>query len=187
MNIDPGSIAQNCYDRINLVNTMRQLWMQHVMWTRSFIISTAANLGDLQLVIKRLLRNPTDFAKVLAKYYGEEKAKRFEALLTEHLAIAGNLVNAAKAGDTDTVNSERKKWYANADEIAGFLAAINPYWSRQEWQRMLHDHLKITETEAVARLTGQYASDIAQYDIVEDQALMMADYMAEGIRKQFSL
>jgi hypothetical protein len=186
MYINPNN-SVNCNNRINLINTFRKLWSEHVMWTRSFIISTAANLGDLQLVTKRLLRNPTDFAAALKKYYGAEKAAKFDTLLTEHLMIGAALVNAAKAKDTETADEQRKKWYANADEIADFLSSMNPYWSKNEWQMMLYDHLKMTEDEAVKRLNGEYAKDIAQYDIIEDQALMMADYMADGIAKQFKI
>lgn len=167
------------------INLFRKLWQEHVLWTRSLIISTAADLGDLQYVTKRLLRNPTDFYTALKPFYGEEKARRFERLLTDHLVTASKLVNAAKAGDTEAADEERKKWYANADEIAKFLASINPYWSENEWKLMLHEHLKLTEDEATYRLHGQYAKDIALYDIIEDQALMMADYMAKGIKKQF--
>lgn len=180
-----GNYLADCGKRIQWIKTFRKLWSEHVMWTRSFIISTAAELGDLQLVTKRLLRNPKDFADVLKKVYGEEKANQFAALLTEHLTIAADLVNAAKAGDAATADEKRKKWYANADEIAAFLVSINPNWSKSQWQMMLHDHLKVTEEEAGYRLSGQYAKDIAIYDVVEDQALMMADYMAEGIVKQF--
>ncbi len=187
MYMNTGNSPQNCSDRIALINAFRKLWEQHVMWTRSFIISTASNLGDLEPVTKRLLRNPTDFANTLTKYYGSEEAKKFASLLTEHIVIAANIVNAAKAGDTNTVNEERKKWYANADKIAGFLAGLNPYWSKSEWQIMMYDHLKLLETQVIERLQGQYAKDIAQYDIIEDQALMMADSMAEGIRKQFNI
>lgn len=176
-----------CNKQIELINTFRKLWEQHVMWTRSFVISSAANLGDLEPVVRRLLRNPTDFAKALSKYYGGDKAKKFENLLTQHLLIAGNIVNAAKAGNTDTVNEERKKWYVNADQLAEFLASINPYWNRQEWQMMLYDHLKLLEVQVTERLTGQFAKDVAQYDIIEDQALMMGDLMANGIKKQFGL
>lgn len=187
MYLESVSTPKSCNTQIELINTFRKLWEQHVMWTRSFLISAAANLGDLEPVTNRLLRNPTDFAKVLSKYYGEEKARRFESLLTEHIVIAASIVNAAKAGNTDMVNEERKKWYANADQIAEFLSSLNPYWSRTEWQMMLYDHLKLLEVEVVERLQGQFAKDVAQYDIIEDQALMMGDLMASGIKKQFNL
>ncbi|WP_457945223.1 hypothetical protein [Caproiciproducens sp. LBM24188] len=76
---------ENCKIPIGIFNTFRKLWTQHVMWTRSFIISTAADLGDLQPVTNRLLRNPADFAKALLPYYGEERAKQFSDLLTKQL------------------------------------------------------------------------------------------------------
>ena len=38
-----------------LMNRLRQLWGQHVYWTRFFIISTADQLEDLQTVTDRLL------------------------------------------------------------------------------------------------------------------------------------
>ncbi len=182
-----SDISAKCKMQINLINTLRKLWMEHVFWTRSFIISTAAGLGDLPYVTRRLLRNPGDFADVLRPLYGADIAGRFSDLFTEHLTIAGSLVNNAKAGNTQAANEDRAKWYANANQIAAFLASINPYWSQAEWQRLLYDHLKITETEAVERLTDQYEKDVALFDAIEDQALMMADYMAAGIRKQFNI
>jgi hypothetical protein len=172
---------------INLNNTFRRLWEQHVLWTRSFIISTAANLGDLQPVTKRLLQNPGDFADELRRFYGDEKAKAFAKLLTEHLLIAAKLVNDAKAGNRAAAEADRKSWYQNADNLADFLAEINPYWDRQVWRSMLYDHLKMTESEASLRLNGQFAGDVVLYDSIENQALKMADYMAEGIRRQFHL
>ncbi|MGN1059147.1 MAG: acetylglutamate kinase [Clostridia bacterium] len=176
---------RSCENIIMLNNTFRQLWEQHIMWTRSFIISTADNLGDLDPVTKRLLRNPSDFAAVLKTYYGNEQAGEFQRLFEEHLLIAADLVNQAKEGHADGVEAAREKWYQNADEIAVFLSEINPYWSRREWSRMLNEHLEMTEEEAVTRLQGQFQRNVALYDDIEHQALAMADYMTKGILKQF--
>ena len=82
--------------QICLMNQLRQLWGQHVYWTRFAIISTAADLDDSDPVTKRLLRNPKDFAKLFAPIFGMKTAKRFEELFTWHLLIAADLVNAAK-------------------------------------------------------------------------------------------
>ena len=175
----------NSANPIMIMNTFRKLWQQHVMWTRSFIISTAENLEDLDLVTKRLLRNPSDFADVLKMFYGSQKADQFKVLFEQHLLIAADLVNNAKAGNVEGADEARKKWYANADEIAEFLSSINPYWSKEEWQMLLYDHLKMTGKEATLRLNKQYADDINIFDDIEDEALRMADYMTSGIRKQF--
>ncbi len=174
------------YTPLNIINMFRNLWEQHGLWTRSFIISTAADLPDLQFVTDRLLRNPSDFAAVLQPFY-KEQSKEFERLLKSHLTIAAQLVNDAKKGDTKAVDIDRKNWYANADQIAYFLSSINPYWSYEQWDDMLRMHLKLVEDEAVKRLKGQYAQDVALYDTIEEQALEMADLMSYGIISQFRL
>lgn len=177
----------HCLKPIQLTNIFRKLWMEHVFWTRLFIISAADNLSDLQFTTNRLLRNPVDFANELSPYYGYETAKRFEKLLTDHLTIAAKLVNDAKAGNTRAADSDRRNWYRNADEIAAFLSDISPYWEKQKWQSLLYDHLRMTEQEATYRLNSQYPSDIAEFDQIENEALVMADYMTKGIRDQFKI
>ena len=183
----------NCYPvhkkitkaELELSNQLRMLWEQHIVWTRMLIISTVSNLPDVELVTDRLLRNPTDFAMTLEPFYGEAIASKFGDLLTKHLTIAAELVNAAKAGDEKAAADAEKMWYANADAIAFFLGSINPYWSQEEWKTMLHEHLALTKTEVVSRLTGDYKTNIAIYDKIENQALGMADVMTKGIVKQF--
>ncbi|OPZ89653.1 MAG: hypothetical protein BWY74_02635 [Firmicutes bacterium ADurb.Bin419] len=168
-----------------LNNYQRLLWEQHVVWTRLTILSIVFGLPDVDLVTKRLLRNPKDFATVLKPLYGEQAAAGFSDLFTNHLVIAAELVKAAKAGDTRAAADTEKRWYANADEIAAFLTRINPYWSEQEWKAMLHQHLALTKSEAVNMLTGKYGEGITIFDQIEKQALEMADVMTYGIIKQF--
>jgi hypothetical protein len=50
---------------------------------------------------------------------------------------------------------------------------------------MMREHLKLTTDEAVARLQGNWAADVAAYDAIHRQALHMADMLSSGIVKQF--
>ena len=99
---------QNCtchFKQAELRDTLRKLWEQHVMWTRSFIISTSSNLGDLTFVTNRLLQNPKDFADVLRPIYGRKKANE----KTGHIArFSGNLmINQASVAASVPVGSAR--------------------------------------------------------------------------------
>ncbi|HHU43077.1 MAG TPA: acetylglutamate kinase [Clostridiales bacterium] len=173
--------------QLEVSNTMRRLWMEHVLWTRFFIVSSAFNLPDLQFVTERLLRNPHDFANELRSLYGQQIAMRFDNLFTSHLTIAAELVNAAKEGDSTEVEKQRELWYQNARDIAKFLGSINPFWSERTWREMLFEHLKMTEDEAVQILTDKYQESIKQYDSIQAQALSMADLMTYGLIRQFQI
>jgi len=50
---------------------------------------------------------------------------------------------------------------------------------------MMHDHLKLTTDEAVARLHGDWVGDVKAYDEVHQQILSMADMLSAGIINQF--
>lgn len=174
-------------NQFEISNTIRRLWIEHVLWTRFFIISTVFNLPDLSFVTKRLLQNPVDFAREFQPLYGKESAMQLQQLFTDHLLIAAQLVNAAKAGDASEVARHRKLWYENAEEIAKFLASINSFWSEYAWRELLFAHLRMTQDEAVFILTGQYENSIKKYDDIQAEALRMADVMTYGIIRQFCI
>ncbi|HET7011250.1 MAG TPA: hypothetical protein VFI11_10775, partial [Anaerolineales bacterium] len=50
---------------------------------------------------------------------------------------------------------------------------------------MWTEHLDATLEEASALLTGDYAAEVAAYDLVHDLALEMADFFSEGVVRQF--
>ena len=173
--------------QLELSNTMIRLWIEHVLWTRMFLISTTFNLPDLTFVTQRLLQNPVDFARVLQPLYGKQTAMQFKQLLADHLLIASQLVNAAKAGDNLEADKQRKLWYKNAEEIAQFLASINPFWKEYTWRELLFDHLRMTEDEAVFLLTGKYENSIKVYDAIQSEAIEMANVMTNGMIRQFNI
>jgi LysM repeat protein len=181
------TIAQSgmVISELSLSNHLRMLWTQHVYWTRLFIVSSLFNLPDAEPVTNRLLRNPKDFADALRPIYGDMAAAKFSDLLTAHLTIAAQLVKAAAAGDHAAAAQYERQWYSNADDIARVLSQLNPYWSEQEWRRLLYDHLAMTKQEAVDYITHQYSNSISTFDRIEKEALVMADYMTAGIRNQY--
>lgn len=175
------------YGQINLMNELRKLWEEHVFWSRLFVVSALGELPDIETTTKRLLRNPADFAKVLEIYYGRPKAGTFRGLFDEHIKIAASIVNNAKQGNNKAVEQYSRLWENNADQIAAFLAGINPNWPESEWKKSLHDHLRMITDMVIARLSGEYMKDSMIFDMIEEQALEMADAMAAGIISQFNI
>ncbi|PUB08468.1 acetylglutamate kinase [Paenisporosarcina sp. OV554] len=170
---------------LELRNTMRLLWEQHVYWTRIVITSLINDSADLDAVLTRLLRNAPDMGNALKPFYGEQLGDQYSALIKDHLVIAADLVKAAKAGDMQSFESIDKKWHANADDIVNFLSSINPYISQQDMREMFYEHLDLTKKETVFLLQKDYPSSINTFDEIERQALEMADEISLAIIKQY--
>jgi hypothetical protein len=169
---------------MDLRNGMRKLWEDHIVFTRNFIISSVAGLGDVPVVTERLLRNQDDIGSAIKPIYGDEAGKKLAALLRDHILIAAEIVKAAKAKDTKAVDAGQKKWRGNADDIAAFLASANPYWKKPALTEMLYKHLDLTTAEVVSRLKMDWKADIQAYDAGHEHMLMFADMLSEGIIKQ---
>jgi hypothetical protein len=166
-------------------DAMRKLWEDHITWTRVFIISAAADLPDKDAATQRLLQNQVDIGNAIKPFYGAAAGDQLTALLKDHILISADVVAAAKANDQAKLADANKRWFANADQIADFLSKANPKnWPAAEMRTMMHDHLKLTTDEAVARLHGDWAADIAAYDKVHEQILRMADMLSAGIVNQ---
>jgi hypothetical protein len=172
--------------RLALHDKMRRLWEDHITWTRLFIVSATDELPDTAATTRRLLRNQDDIGNAIKPFYGRAAGERLTALLKEHIAIAAELVGAAKSGDQADVERYSAAWYRNANRIAGFLSRANPrHWPRRDMRSMMRDHLDLTLAEAVAHLERDHRADIRAYDRVHRQILTMADMLSDGIAAQF--
>nr|WP_240968130.1 glycosyltransferase [Paenibacillus aquistagni] len=164
---------------------LRKLWIDHTIWTRSYIVSAIAGLEDQSDVLERLLRNQQDIGNAIKPYYGEQAGNKLAELLTEHIVIAGKVVDAAIKGDQAAFTQQNKEWYRNADDIAQFLSSANPNWTKKEIQDLMYVHLQLLTDQVVARLKKDWKADIAAFDKGEEHIIKLADTLTEGIMKQF--
>jgi hypothetical protein len=165
---------------------MRKLWEDHIAWTCLAIVSFAGGLPDFDATAQRLLRNQADIGNAIKPYYGARAATQLTALLRTHILGAVDLLKAAKSGDPAALAAAKQAWYANGDDIARFLNRANPRnWRLATMRSAMRMHLDQTLAEASARLSGDFAADIAAYDEVHHHILVMADALSAGIMKQF--
>ena len=175
--------------RTTFHDAMRKLWEDHIVWTRQYIVSAATETGDLADIgptTDRLLANQVDIGNALEPFYGDAAGTEVTALLRDHILTAAELIAVAKAGDDRGIEVAAAAWYANAHDIAVALHGLNPdHWPLADLDAMMREHLDLTLAEAVARLEGRYADDIAAYDRVHTGILAMADMLSDGIVAQF--
>lgn len=170
---------------MSLKLAMRRLWSDHVVYTRTYIISAIAALQDVQATAARLFRNQEEIGNAIVPFYGKEAGDKLAELLKEHIRIAVELVEAAKTADLKRFEEADKRWTENASQIAIFLSGANPYWPKKDITDLLNLHLKITKEEAVARLSSKWEEDIQKFDEIYTEIMVLADALSDGIVKQF--
>jgi hypothetical protein len=168
-------------------DSMRKLWEDHITWTRNVIISFEVNVPDSSETLPDL--------GAIKPYYGNAAGDELTSLLHDHIAIAGDILQDVKTGNSTKYQTDNARWYANAHDIAVFLSGgtvegstvtLNPpTGSLADWDQMMKDHLDATTAEVVARKTANWTGDVAAYDKVHQQALGMADMLSNGIIANF--
>lgn len=167
---------------LELRNDLRELWAEHVFWTRVVIVGSVADLDDTGASVDRLLENQDALGDAIRPFYGDAAGDELTRLLREHITIALDVVYGASIGNADAAIAE---WYANADEIARFLSDLNPAWGLEDTRQMMRIHLDQTIVEASARLDGDHALEVEASDEIVMHAQHLADTMANGIEAQF--
>jgi hypothetical protein len=165
--------------------SLHDLWVEHIVWTRQYIVAAAAGQPDASFAAERLMRNQEEIGNAIKPLYGDQAGDQLTSQLKDHILIAVDLLEAAKAGDSNAVQQVEQNWYANAEEIATFLSEANPNWTKEDMLNMVNEHLSLTKTEAVARLTGDYATDVTTFDALYQHAVSMGDEFTIGIVNQF--
>lgn len=182
-----SSKSKHCITKsqLALISAMRKLWMEHAFWTKNAIDSILAGSDDTGVVVDRLLRNQDDIGNLIKPYYGIAAGNQLATLLRSHINIAGELVQAVKAGDQTNIERLNQMWYANADQIVAFLSKANPELSEAELKTMFYKHLQQVTDIVMARASGNWAKEVMVYDAGENHLIHIADYLAQGIIKQF--
>jgi hypothetical protein len=172
--------------QVTFHDQMRKLWEDHVTWTRLAIVTFADNSAGFSATATRLLQNQADIGNAVAPFYGTAAGRHLGGLLHDHITIAVQLLQDAKAGDTTDFNAAKTSWYANANQIADFLSAANPrFWPDAVMRADMKEHLDQTLAEAVDELNGNYAASVSDYEAIHLHILAMADLLSSGIMHQF--
>ncbi len=182
---NPGSNNETESERedsiLRLNEDMRLAWLNHVYWTRMYLMSAVADNAEQQAVEERLLETADEITDVFARYLPIATTRQLRNLLTEHIEIAGQIIQALKAKNMSDYDALVQEWYRNANQMATLFANYNPYFGSRETRNMLLNHLDLTREEIEQQVNGEYEQSIDVFRDVEQQALAMADYFARGL------
>ena len=172
-------------EEIDLNNDMRQGWNQHNFWTTMFMTSLFNDLGNKTSTENRLMQTPGDIASVFDKFYPQSMVNRLKQLLTEHTQLAGELMEALQANNTERATQIENQMYQNADQIARMLANANSKYSYDELRRILRMHIETLKNTMTADLNHEFDETVRLVDENEEHLMDLSDALTEGLMEQF--
>lgn len=173
-------------DPVDFQLNMRELWTDHMQWTFLTVNAFFHNPDAVPAYLDRLLRNQQEIGAVFVPFYGQEAGDQLAGLLTTHIQQAVPVLEAARAGDEAALNQALADWYANANEIAGFISDLDPeVWPRSELEEIWRVHIDQTTVYSLDVLNGDYGAAVRDYDQAFDHIMGLADLLSTGIIEQF--
>lgn len=169
------------YDQMNLINDFRALWTDLVVWLRSYMVSVFTGFGDANAIKNRIARIAAEFSQKLQPFFGDEQAKQFQQLFLMYLMHAEAMIVALKENDRQAADSAAVALYKDADNMADFLARINSYWSRDQWQNLFYQLTEMGISEIIALYSGEFEKEISIRSRLLKLALVLGDYTASGV------
>ena len=180
------SINQNqnnyiTYGQMNLINDFRTHWTEFAIWVRSFMVSTVTGFSNITSISNRLYRIPSDLGAMFEPYFGVKVSEQLQHLLLMYIVNTQSLITAENNKDQQAADAAATALYKSSDDIADFLASINPYWNKSQWQYLFNYLNELIITEVIAMLSGEYDKELDIRDRMMKHALVLGNYMASGV------
>jgi hypothetical protein len=164
---------------------MRRVWDDQAIYTRNFIVSTLAMQEDQGPVTQYLIDHQDVIAAAIEPFYGKEASERLAVLLREHVILTADLVRTISEGDIERIPRLRAYWFDNVEQIATYLSTLNPRWNKRQLEDSFTRYLDLTMDEIEGRSIRNWDWDVAAYERVGNHTARLADFLSNGIVKQF--
>lgn len=180
---NPGKVA-------DLKMALRDLYVGHVFWVRSLVISSRlGEKGAVSEADEYGLKNAKAIGQSIAPVYGQAAGEKFATLFVGHYSAVKDYMNAAFAnnfkGNATLKKAAVDKLTKNADAIAAFVSSANPNLPKGTVYGLLVAHAghHIAAIDATAKKDWGGEADV--WDPMVKHIYTLSDALAVAIAKQF--
>lgn len=178
--------AKESTKAVELRQTLRDLWIDHIFWSRNVVLMTKMGSTQVAKVAEdNVVKNARSIANAMSPFYGQPAADKLFGLLAGHYGAVKQYMTASYAGDRAGKEAAAQKISANADQIATFLSGANPNWPKATLMSLLTAHGGHHMAQIDAFANKDYASEAQIWQAMKEHMYTIADALASGIVKQF--
>jgi len=165
---------------------LRDLWVEHVFWIRSYVLAThAGDEAQSKIAEREVVANAKVLANTIAPFYGQPAADALLKLLAGHWGAVRDFNTATVAKSKSGQDKAVANLTSNAREIAKFLSGANPYLPEDAVFGLLaaHGGHHVAQTNQIA--SGDFQDEAATWHAMRKHVMEIADAIADALGKQF--
>ena len=185
-----GQAMPNPAKVANLRMALRDLYINHIFWVRSLVIST--RLGEKKAVSEADeygLENAKAIGLSISPFYGQAAGEKFSSLFVGHYSAVKKYMSAAFAngfrGNATLKKAALDALMQNAAEIAAFVSAANPNLPKATVNGLLVTHVQQHVMSIDAAAKKDWSREADMWDPMVKEIYALSDALADGIAKQF--
>lgn len=169
----------------NMVRNIRQMMAEISYLTRFYMFSRIVNLYETDYIAQRLYAVPAMLNRKTEMILGYENSEGLLNLLSVYTIMLESVINSIMNDNFPMIEASMNNLYRYADQIAEYLASINPYWTKSKWKELLYTYNNHLIDEASAIQGKEYDESLFIYEDLLKSALAIADYFAQGLNQYF--
>jgi hypothetical protein len=165
---------------------LRDLWVEHAFWIRSYVLATHAGDAEQSKVAEaEVLSNAKALAASVAPLYGQAAADELLKLLAGHWGAVRDYNTAAGAKSKAGQQSALANLTSNAHAIAKFLSGANPHLPEQAVFGLLSAHgaHHVAQIDQIA--SEQFNDEAVTWHAMRKHMLIISDAIGDALAKQF--
>jgi hypothetical protein len=165
---------------------LRDLWVEHVFWIRSYVLATdAGDEAQRKVAEAEVVSNAKALAATITPFYGQAAADGLLKLLAGHWTAVRDyntaMVNHSKTGQNKAVQDIT----GNAHEIAKFLSGANPYLPENAVFGLLSAHGAHHVAQINEIAANDFSGEARTWQAMRKHMLVIADSITDALAKQF--
>jgi hypothetical protein len=165
---------------------LRDLWVEHVFWIRSYVLATqAGDEAQRQVAETEVVSNAKALAGTIAPFYGQAAADGLLTLLAGHWGAVRDFNTATVRHSEAGRIQATQDLTANAHEIAKFLSGANPYLPEDAVFGLLAAHGAHHVAQIDQITAGDFQQEAVTWQAMRTHMLVIADAIAGALAKQF--
>lgn len=165
---------------------LRDLWVEHALWIRSYVLATHAGDADQSKVAEaEVLSNAKALAASIAPLYGQAAADQLLKLLAGHWGAVRDYNTAAGAKSKAGQESALANLTSNAHAIAKFLSGANPHLPEPAVFGLLSAHGAHHVAQIDQISSEQFKDEAVTWHAMRKHMLIISDAICDALAKQF--